>query len=157
MLERGHTPTRFALPSADGGLCAQAGGNATPSCDTAPFSTYPYCNPTLPVAARVADLVGRMTLAEQVGALDSSVPALPRPAPEEDILLLRLPKFLGTAARAYEPSAYGEQQEREEGNDQSFIRHMVGKDGSRAKAIQMWPERVSEFKRVKGLKVEDWV
>jgi hypothetical protein len=68
----------LSLPSADGGLCAQAGGAATPSCDTAPFASYPYCNPALPTPARVADLVGRLTLSELAGALDSSVPALPR-------------------------------------------------------------------------------
>ena len=71
----------LSLPGAGGGgggLCAQAGGNTTPSCDTAPFSGYPYCNPALPAAARVADLVARMTDEELVGALDSGVPALPR-------------------------------------------------------------------------------
>lgn len=67
----------LSLPGA-GGLCAQAGGNTTPSCDMAPFSGYPYCNPALPAAARVADLVARMTDEELVGALDSGVPALPR-------------------------------------------------------------------------------
>jgi hypothetical protein len=60
-----------------GALCAQA-GSFTPTCDLPPFSTYPYCNPALPVAARVADLVQRMTPQEQVAALDSGVPAIPR-------------------------------------------------------------------------------
>jgi hypothetical protein len=70
---------QLALPRAGGGgLCAQAGGNTTPSCDTAPFSAYPYCNPALPAAARVADLVARLTDDELVAALDSGVPALPR-------------------------------------------------------------------------------
>jgi beta-D-xylosidase 4 len=58
-------------------LCMQAGA-AVPSCDIPPFSTYPYCNPALPIAQRVADLVGRMTTAEKSAALDSGIPALPR-------------------------------------------------------------------------------
>lgn len=71
-----YTPPLLSLPASPS-LCVQA-GNTTPSCDTPPFSAYPYCNPSLPVADRVADLVGRMTLPELVAAMDSSVPAIPR-------------------------------------------------------------------------------
>jgi beta-D-xylosidase 4 len=53
-------------------------GNTTASCDMAPFSGYGYCNASLPVAQRVADLVGRMTVAEMAAAMDSGVPAIPR-------------------------------------------------------------------------------
>ena len=63
--------------SAAPGLCVQA-GNTTASCDMAPFSGYGYCNASLPVAQRVADLVGRMTVAEMAAAMDSGVPAIPR-------------------------------------------------------------------------------
>ena len=47
---------------------------ATPSpgptpTSTAPTSTAPYRNPALPIAARVADLVGRMTLPEKIGQM----------------------------------------------------------------------------------------
>lgn len=62
---------------ADPTLCAQAGANV-PSCDLAPFNGYPYCDPALPTAARVADLLSRMTLHEKVLSMDSSVPAIPR-------------------------------------------------------------------------------
>ncbi|MES6118822.1 glycoside hydrolase family 3 N-terminal domain-containing protein, partial [Cutibacterium acnes] len=34
-----------------------------------PFAGAPFLDPALPVAARVADLVGRMTLAEKVGQM----------------------------------------------------------------------------------------
>jgi beta-D-xylosidase 4 len=62
-----------ALPA----FCVQA-GDATPSCDVPPFNAYPYCNASLPIDVRIADLVGRMTPEEKTTALDSSVPAIPR-------------------------------------------------------------------------------
>ena len=58
-------------------LCVQA-VNATPTCDDAPFNTLPYCNSSLSLEVRVADLVSRMTPQEKVGALDSGVPAIAR-------------------------------------------------------------------------------
>lgn len=66
----------FAL-AADPTLCVQAGAT-TASCDLPPFSTFPYCNPALPEAARLADLLSRMTPSEKTAALDSGVPAIPR-------------------------------------------------------------------------------
>lgn len=66
----------FSLTSSPS-LCIQ-GGNTSTSCDVPPFNTYPYCNPTLPLDTRVADLVGRMTPAELAAAMDSSVPAISR-------------------------------------------------------------------------------
>jgi beta-glucosidase-like glycosyl hydrolase len=58
-------------------LCAQAGNN-TPTCLLAPFSAFPYCNSSLPLPARVADLLARMTVEEKAGALDTSVPPIQR-------------------------------------------------------------------------------
>ena len=58
-------------------LCVQA-VNATPTCDDAPFSGLPYCNASLPVEARVADLLARMTPQEKAAALDAGVPAIAR-------------------------------------------------------------------------------
>ena len=66
----------FSL-AASPALCVQA-GDATPSCDVSPFNEFPFCNASLPIAVRVADLVGRMTPEEKTAALDSSVPAIPR-------------------------------------------------------------------------------
>ena len=68
-----HTIVAAAAP----GLCMQA-ANATPTCDDAPFRGLPYCNASLPVEARVADLVARMSPAEKAAALDSGVPAIAR-------------------------------------------------------------------------------
>ena len=59
------------------GLCVQA-ANSTPSCNSAPFSSYPYCNASLSVEARVADLLSRMRPSEKAAALDSGVPAIAR-------------------------------------------------------------------------------
>mmetsp|Transcript_107725 Transcript_107725/g.303479 ORF Transcript_107725/g.303479 Transcript_107725/m.303479 type:complete len:901 (+) Transcript_107725:91-2793(+) len=41
------------------------------------YATMPFCNATLPVDERVADAVSRMTLAEKIGALGTSSPAIP--------------------------------------------------------------------------------
>ena len=68
-----HAIASIAAPS----LCMQA-ANATPTCDDAPFSGFAYCNSSLPVEARVADLVARMSPAEKAAALDSGVPAIAR-------------------------------------------------------------------------------
>jgi beta-glucosidase len=38
----------------------------------------PYMNPALPVEQRVDDLIGRMTLAEKVGQMQNSAPAIER-------------------------------------------------------------------------------
>lgn len=58
-------------------MCIQA-GNTTPACSIPPFSGYEYCNSSVPVATRVADLISRMTVAEKTAALDSSIPSIPR-------------------------------------------------------------------------------
>lgn len=65
------------ISSATPSLCIQAGNN-TPSCDTIPFSTYPYCNPALPISSRLTDLLSRMSASDLARAMDSSIPAIPR-------------------------------------------------------------------------------
>ena len=59
------------------GLCVQA-ANLTLSCLQPPLSLLPFCNATLPIATRVADVVSRMTPAEKAASLDSGVPAIGR-------------------------------------------------------------------------------
>jgi len=54
-----------------------ANGNAL-SCSDAPLSSLPYCNTSLPVDMRVADLLSRMSPDEKVSILDAGVPAIPR-------------------------------------------------------------------------------
>ncbi len=44
----------------------------------APAAAAPYLNPTAPVAQRVSDLVGRMTLAEKISQLNNDARAIPR-------------------------------------------------------------------------------
>ena len=68
--------------------CALASALAVPSpsnCSVAPFSAYLYCDPNAPVDARVADLVGRLTMEEKVlqmtrggAAQNNPAPAIPR-------------------------------------------------------------------------------
>ena len=53
---------------------APAGGVAA----AAPDSVLPFRNPDLPLGARVADLVGRLTLEEKVGQMMNSAAAVPR-------------------------------------------------------------------------------
>lgn len=43
-----------------------------------PQYQYPFRNPNLPVSARIADLLGRLTLAEKVSLLHQYEPAIPR-------------------------------------------------------------------------------
>ena len=65
---------RFALngssvvaTAASAPLCATAvHGVPPPACLSPPFSSFAYCNTSLPVSARVADLVSRMTTEEKV-------------------------------------------------------------------------------------------
>jgi len=60
-------------------LCATVvHGAAPPACQSPPFSSFAYCNSSLPVADRVADLLARMTTAEKALAMTSDVPAIPR-------------------------------------------------------------------------------
>jgi hypothetical protein len=67
----------ISLLSSKSTLCIQAGNN-TPSCDIPPFSLYPYCNPTMPLSTRLADLISRMSPADMARAMDASIPAIPR-------------------------------------------------------------------------------
>jgi len=53
-------------------LCVLASGR------TPEFQGSPYMNPTLPVDARVSDLVGRMTLEEKISQTLNSAPAIER-------------------------------------------------------------------------------
>jgi hypothetical protein len=48
------------------------------SCKDAPLNSFPYCNASLPVDERVADLLSRMTSDEKANILDAGVPAIPR-------------------------------------------------------------------------------
>lgn len=40
------------------------------------WSSQPWCDPTLPVDRRVADMVSRMSLAEKIASLDTQTPAI---------------------------------------------------------------------------------
>ena len=67
----------FSTHASDGGsLCVAAGESV--SCVSPPFSGYTYCNTSAPLAARIDDLVARMTPEEKAAALDSSVPPVSR-------------------------------------------------------------------------------
>ena len=44
---------------------------------TSPFAGQPWCDPTLPMDERVADMVGRLTLAEKIAALNTQTTPLP--------------------------------------------------------------------------------
>jgi hypothetical protein len=48
------------------------------TCSDPPLSSFPYCNTSLPVDARVADLLARMSPGEKAAILDAGVPAIPR-------------------------------------------------------------------------------
>jgi beta-glucosidase len=58
------------------------GSRVTPvaalTCSDPPLHAYPYCNISLPVDVRVADLLSRMSPDEKVSILDAGVPAIPR-------------------------------------------------------------------------------
>ena len=43
---------------------------------TAPWAKQPWCDPTLPIDDRVADMVSRMTLAEKIDSLDTTAHAI---------------------------------------------------------------------------------
>ena len=47
-----------------------------PCIATPPFVAQPWCNASLPFGVRVADMVGRMTLAEKIASLDTTSPAI---------------------------------------------------------------------------------
>ena len=44
---------------------------------TSPFASQPWCDATLPIDARVADMVSRMTIAEKIDSLDTTAKAIP--------------------------------------------------------------------------------
>ena len=48
------------------------------TCADAPLNSFPYCNTSLSVEERVADLLSRMTPDEKAAILDAGVPAIPR-------------------------------------------------------------------------------
>jgi beta-glucosidase-like glycosyl hydrolase len=50
-------------------LAGAAGAGVPLGCTAAPFTTYPFCDATLPTSARVADAVGRMSLQEKISAM----------------------------------------------------------------------------------------
>lgn len=50
--------------SANDDLCLDAGSKVV-GCSVTPFSTYPYCNHSLPISSRVDDLISRLTVAEK--------------------------------------------------------------------------------------------
>ena len=43
---------------------------------TSPFAAMPWCNHTLPIDLRIKDMLGRMTIAEKIAALDTATPAI---------------------------------------------------------------------------------
>jgi hypothetical protein len=43
---------------------------------TLPYHAMPFCNPTLPLETRAKDMITRMTLAEKIGTLGNSAPAV---------------------------------------------------------------------------------
>ena len=45
--------------------------------ETQPFAKQPWCNASLSVEARIADMLGRMTLAEKIASLGTSQNAVP--------------------------------------------------------------------------------
>jgi hypothetical protein len=48
------------------------------SCATPPLSAQPFCNASLPVGERVADLLPRLTLSEKIGQTAMVAPAVPQ-------------------------------------------------------------------------------
>ena len=48
-----------------------------PCLEVSPQAAQPWCNHTLPVGERVADMLSRMTLAEKIASLDTESPAIP--------------------------------------------------------------------------------
>ena len=58
-------------------VAAAALGQAL-NCSTPPLNAYPYCNAGLPVAARVDDLVRRLTLNESAQVLNCASAGVPR-------------------------------------------------------------------------------
>jgi beta-glucosidase-like glycosyl hydrolase len=55
----------------------QANDGATAPCSLANFSKLPFCNKSLPIDARVADAVSRMTLAEKIANLQNNAKGIP--------------------------------------------------------------------------------
>ena len=47
-----------------------------PCLGATPQSSLPWCNHTLPVSVRVADMLSRMTIAEKIAQLDTEAPAI---------------------------------------------------------------------------------
>ena len=48
-----------------------------PCLDSAsPYAKQPWCNATLPIDLRVADMVSRMTIAEKIANLDTQAPEI---------------------------------------------------------------------------------
>lgn len=74
------TPCRWVLA----GLVLHGCGGAPPPAAVGPASTeepvavLPFRDPSLPVADRVHDLIGRLTLEEKAGQLVNAAPAIPR-------------------------------------------------------------------------------
>ena len=61
----------FSTTAADGGrLCVAAGETA--NCTTPPFSTYPYCDPSLGPSARAADLAARLEVHDWASILQNA-------------------------------------------------------------------------------------
>ena len=68
---------RLALLAAPWAAVASA-PPPVPGCASLPWSAYAYCNASLPVDARVADLTARLTTAEKALAMTSDAPPIPR-------------------------------------------------------------------------------
>lgn len=63
-------------PAATPGLCLDM-GTAWRPCASAPFSALPFCDATLPLEARLDDMLSRMTLAEKIQQLQSNSAGAP--------------------------------------------------------------------------------
>nr|GEU44391.1 probable beta-D-xylosidase 7 [Tanacetum cinerariifolium] len=70
------------------------------ACDTSnpKTTTYPFCKTTLPISARVKDLVSRLTLDEKILQLVNTAPGIPRLGIPK--LWYRIGQAIGTEARA---------------------------------------------------------
>jgi RNA polymerase-associated protein LEO1 len=95
-----------------------------------------------------ADGAGRGSLSQAAAAAASAFPGvpqsaqgrqvlrlphLPRPPAGDDVMVLRLPKFVRPSQRSYDPKTFNEREEEEEA---TFIRHRVeeGQDGTASRA-----------------------
>jgi beta-glucosidase-like glycosyl hydrolase len=66
-----------SIRNQNGGLCLDAGSPLPRTCDEAPGKTLPFCNPSLSIATRVADIISRISLTEKIGLFGNDADAVP--------------------------------------------------------------------------------